>query len=356
MRPSLADTAFAFDGSAVSYGQVVLAAVVWGEWAQLEHEAELGVLYAERARPDPGALAEDDLHSALIGWRRERKLLSADDYNAWLAERGLTLEDMSGYLSRAVAREQASQTPAGVSDDAAEDAGDPARIAEIVYPEAILSGRLRVWAERMARHRAAARALRARGTEIPTVSFPEAEELVASALRAPATGLGDVPTERLRAWAAELTELLRSWDALGEQVAGEESIVRCLSGHRLDWQRLGWEEVVFAREDVAHEAALWVREEGLALSAVAEQAGIHCTVRAAYSYEAGALSRTLGGVRPGELHGPVASESGWLLVHLRERVLPSAADPELRGRAREELLDDALAPHLAGRVEWHARF
>lgn len=356
MRPSLADTAFAFDGSAVSTGQVVLAAVFWGEWAQLEREAELGVLCAERVQRDRGALTEDDLRPALIGWRRDRNLLSADDYQAWLADRSLALEDMSGYLSRTVARERAAQAADGVPDEVAEGGADPALLAEIVYPEAILSGRLRVWAERTARHKAAVRALHAVGTEIPPALPEEVEELVASARRARTSGLGDLPAEQLRAAAAELIESQRSWNLLADQVTGAESIARCLSGHRLDWQRLDWEEAVFAREDVAHEAALWVREEGLELAAVAEQAGIRCTARAAYGYEAGDLARTLGGVRPGELHGPVASEAGWLLVHLRERVLPSAGDPELRARARDELLEDALAAHLVGRVQWHAQF
>jgi hypothetical protein len=34
--------------------------------------------------------------------------------------------------------------------------------------------------------------------------------------------------------------------------------------------------------------------------------------------------------------------------------MPSAEDPQLRERAIGELLEDALAPHLAGRLEWHA--
>ena len=56
----------------------------------------------------------------------------------------------------------------------------------------------------------------------------------------------------------------------------------------------------------------------------------------------------LTGKRPGELVGPIATGSGWRLVQLRERVLPRASDPQLRARAIDELLDDALAPASRG--------
>jgi hypothetical protein len=184
----------------------------------------------------------------------------------------------------------------------------------------------------------------------------DVSQLVAAAKHADASGLDEISVERLRVWGNEVLELEHASSLLVDQLAHDEPIERCLSAHSLDWQRFEWEEATFAREDVAREAGLWVREEGLELSAVAEQAGTVLTVGAAYGYEAREIAGMLTGKRPGELVGPVATDSGWRLVLLRERVLPSAADPQLRVRAIDELLEDALAPHLAGRVEWHARF
>ena len=92
--------------------------------------------------------ADDELRPILVAWRRERQLLSAEDYQAWLAERGLTLEDMSAYLRRSA-----------VGELTADGACDPAALAAAVYPEAILDGRLRAWAQRLAQHEGARRAL-----------------------------------------------------------------------------------------------------------------------------------------------------------------------------------------------------
>jgi hypothetical protein len=345
MRPPLAETAFNFDGRDLATGQVVLAALRWGEWADLEREVRTGLVGVQRMERDGTSVADTELRPILIAWRRERNLLSAEDYQTWLADRGLTLEDMSGYLRRsAVAR---------LTTDGA---CDRAELVAAVYPEAILAGRLSAWAQRLAQHEAARRALRALGAETPRMPAEDVSQLVAAAKHADASGLDEIPVERLRVWGNEVLELEHASSLLVDQLAHDEPIERCLSAHSLDWQRFEWEEATFAREDVAREAGLWVREEGLELSAVAEQADTVLTVGAAYGYEAREIAGMLTGKRPGELVGPVATDSGWRLVLLRERVLPSAADPQLRVRAIDELLEDALAPHLAGRVEWHARF
>jgi hypothetical protein len=344
MRPPLAETAFAFEGRIVTIGQVVLAALRWGEWNDFERAVRTGLVGVQRAERDGASFADAELRPILIAWRRERRLLSAEDYQAWLAERGLTLADMSAYLRRSA-----------VGEITADGGCDPAPLAAAVYPEAILDGRLRAWAQRLAQHEGARRALRARGDETPPMPADEVLELVAAAKRAEASGLDEIPVERLRVWAVEVLELEQAWSLLVDQVAHDELIQRCVSAHRLDWQRREWEEATFAREDVAREASLWVREEGLNLSAVAEQAGTVSTVEAAYGDEARETAHMLTGKRPGELVGPIETSSGWRLVLLRERVLPVAADPQLRARAIDELLDDALAPQLAGRVEWHAR-
>lgn len=344
MRPPLAETAFSFDGRALVTGQVMLAALRWGEWADLEREVRAALVGVQRAERDGASRADDELRPILVAWRRERQLLSAEDYQAWLAERGLTLEDMSAYLRRSA-----------VGELTADVVCDPAVLAAAVYPQAILSGRLRAWAQRLAAQAGARRALRARGGETGPIAAEEVSELVAAARRAEVSGLDEIPVERLRAWAVEVLELEQAWSLLVDQVADDEPIERCLRAHRLDWQRLEWEEATFIREDVAREAALWVRDEGMGLSAVAEQAGTVSTVDAAYGFDAPETAQMLTGKRPGELVGPIATHSGWRLVLLRERVLPSASDPQLRARAIDELLDDALAPALAGRVEWHAR-
>ncbi len=350
MRRALVDAALTFDGRPVPIGQVVLAAVSRGEWAELEREVASSLACLSVRGELPG---DDDLRSRLVAWRRERQLLSAEDYHAWLADRGLTLTDMSEHLRCAAVAEQAT-----ASSEAAgmEPVGDDIRRFEgILYREAILGGRLSAWAQRLAQQQAARRALSSRATELPPPPPEDVTVLVAAAIHAKASGLSEIRVEDLRDWAAEVVTLEQAWRLLADQLDDPALIERCFGAHNFDWQRLEWEEATFARDDVAREVRIWVREEGLSLAAVAERAGASASVNSAYGDDAGELADRLNGKRPGELIGPMATGSGWRLVQLRERVPPTAANPELRARAIAELLEDALAPHLAGRVEWRAR-
>jgi hypothetical protein len=353
MWPQLAETAFTYDGRPLPLGEVVLAAVHRGEWDDLRHAVARGIVCQARAESEGVQVSADEQHRLLVEWRRERRLSSAQDYRAWLTDRGLTLDDMSEHLRRAAVERM---TPP--SGDPTEQAGDHfchgAEFAAVVYQEAILQGRLSGWAEHLMRQEAARRVLHARGTNIPMASAEEVAGLVAAAA-AHASGLAGIPPDELRDWAMEVVVLERAWDLIADHLADDELLERCLRAHRLDWQRLVWEEVTFAREDVAREASLWVREDGRSLSAVAEQAGAVTTLDAAYADDADELARLLTSKRPGELIGPIATGSGWRLMQLRERVLPTSADPELQARVAGELLDDALGPHLAGRVEWRVR-
>jgi hypothetical protein len=126
-----------------------------------------------------------------------------------------------------------------------------------------------------------------------------------------------------------------------------------VAGHRLDWQRLVWEEVTFADEGAAREAALWVREDEIALQEVADLAHVATSVHEAYADDVSELAGLLAAAAPGEPLGPLKSDGGWRLLFIRERIPPSLDDGVLRGRAANELVEDALARHLAGRVSWY---
>jgi hypothetical protein len=348
----LVETAFTYDERPVAIVQVVLAAVSWEAWAHLLRRVELGVVAAARLEREREPLSDEELRPRLVAWRRERRLLAADDYNAWLTVRELTLEDMSAYLRRATASERLGGDLEGVEPKAHAHILDS--VAAAAFPEAILSGELQSWAERLGRQAAAARALARRGLEAGEARPQAVEALLSKARADPRTGLAEVPAERLAVWAADEVALECAWDRVAREVADEGLIKRCVRSHHLDWQRLAWDEATFTREDVALEAAMWVRDESVALDAIAERAGTLAIAGEAYGFDAGELTQLLVGTRPGDLIGPLATAQGWRLLHLRERVPPSSADPQLRARAIAELLEDELAPHLAGRLEWNA--
>ena len=331
-----------FDELRLDWGDVVLAALGWGEWQELEVSLADGLARAAAAggRGElPGARA---MHPAVVAFRRARGLLAGDEYLRWLTDRALTPDDVLAHLARAALVVEAGADPGARAD--------PRELAATIRAEATLGGDLHRWAERLARSAAAARGLAVADGEEPIAPGDRLRALIDAAAADPASGLSE---DDARKRAPRVARLLAAERAFADTVVTRERIAGCLAEHRLDWQRVVWEEVTFAGEGAAREAALWVREEGMALADVADLAHAAAETRVAYCADVPELSGLLVAAAPGDLAGPLAAEEGWRLLRLRERTAPGLEDPALAERARDILVRDAIDRHLAGRVRWH---
>ncbi len=106
---------------------VVERARTTGEWDEIADGARAGLAaIAELGAPPP-----EELDAAAREYRYERGLLAADDLDAWLERRGLTVADWHAYLQRALAR--AAFTGALAQQPVPDD---------LTWAEGICSGRL----------------------------------------------------------------------------------------------------------------------------------------------------------------------------------------------------------------------
>jgi hypothetical protein len=338
--------ALEYDELRFDYGDVVLAAIGWGEWQSLERSLAEGLACYSDADERGEQVEPTVLHAATVAFRRSRGLIAGDDYLRWLADRSLSVADLSAHIVRAVLRESAAERLDEVLG--AHPPGSDA-LVNAIRGEAILCGLLRSWSERLARCAAAAHGLAAEGEE-PAAFDDAISDLVDAAARCHASGLSETQASERAPRIASLGAAERQFS---DRIATPEGIERCLAEHRLDWQRFVWQEVVFASEGAAREAALWVREEGLTLAEAAGMAHARESVREAYCSEAAELSGLLMAASPGELLGPLGGDGSWRLACLHERTPPAVEDPVLRARAAGELVENAIERHLAGRVSWH---
>jgi hypothetical protein len=346
IRSLVNDPALDYDELRFDYGDVVLAAIGWGEWQTLERSLAEGLACVSDADERGEQVEPTVLHAATVAFRRARGLIAGDDYLRWLADRSLSTADLSAHIVRAVLRE----TAAGRLDEVlgADPPGSEA-LVNTIRGEAILGGSLRSWSERLARCAAAAHGLAAEGDQ-PTAFDDAITALVETAARCQASGLSEA---QARERAPRIAALIAAERRFRDRIVTLERIERCVAGHRLDWQRFVWQEVAFASEGAAREAALWVREQGLTLAAVAGMARAPSSVREAYCSETAELSGLLMAAAPGELLGPLTDDGSWRLACLHERTAPTVDDPVLRARAAGELVENAIERHLAGRVSWH---
>ena len=325
----LADVAeapvFATAARTWTWSDVFLATRLWGEWDAL----------LEGTR-DAGA-SSDAVKQAGRDWRVARRLIAGDELKAWLARRRLSVGDWNAYLGRTI----------GVRDPAA--APDPG----LMWAEGACSGAWDAIAERLAHRVAAWDAAGAPGAPKPPPPAWFARMPGAADAREIGVDPDTVATRCGELWAAELAlhELKRS-------AAASDAVASVVAAHNVDWLRVECDWLETGDEDVAREAALRARVDGLALADVARRAGLRLEPRRLYVEELdAALQPRVISAAPGDLLGPVALNGGgparWLVAAVRDKVPPTLDDPEIRARAERTAVGAAVGRLVSERVTWH---
>jgi hypothetical protein len=325
MLPLLDDEILSVGGVTYLGSDLVRAARRWSDWAKLEDQIRQGLACVARADETDDDVGDEELQAAASEFRYERDLLSGEEMEVWLARWALDADDWMEYLRRGLLRERWATELAGT---AARYSVEPEDVEEALPAEAICSGFLTRTARKLAGRAAAAARAREEGWLAEEAFEVDAE----------------VALERIDA----------AFRQFCERIVTEAALAAQLASRRLDWIRMECQCLSLPTLESAREAALCVREDGMDLDEVAGSAG--ASVEAVSDFLEDwepALRDSLLAAGAGALLGPIASGDGFLLVLVREKVLPSLEDPAVRSRAEERLLDAALAREMDTRVTWH---
>lgn len=263
----------------------------------------------------------DEERAAATGFRYERRLYAAQDLEAWLDERGLTVAQWRDYIRGVVLRRR--HEPELVAIMSRYPPTEQA-VEHACGAWGVCSGVFARWAQELAARGAAAHAV----------------------WEADATG-GDPPRpERLDALDA-------LYERFAERAATPERLQATVTARALDWVQVDFDQTVFGNEDAAREALLCVRDDGWSLAEAARAAGTAVHRRSVFLEEVdGAARHQLLRARGGDLVGPLLLPEGPTLAHVRHRVEPSLHAPDVRARAVTELVDEAVAREVDDRVRW----
>lgn len=245
-----------------------------------------------------------DVEATLDAWRYQRDLISAEECEAWLAQRGLGYADLLASMERRLRR------AAPADDDAAEI-------------DALLDASFDEHARELARHAALACENRWRWPQPAESLVPiwHHWQAAASAHCAQAFDLA----ERARELATRAGELTR----------------------------VDYTEVELDSAAALREARLCVLEDRITLTEVAAAAGFPWRAASARLGELPApLAQALEHAAPGQLCVPATDDGRFLLLQLHERAPPSPDDPAVTAaidaRLRQRLLDALVCRH----VQW----
>ena len=281
-----------------------------------------------------------------------RDLITAEDTERWLEERGLTLDDFNGYFVRhywADRLDQASE-PTGLDYRTAADS-----LWDLLIVELQLSGELDRMAQRLAWRLAAADAVRGGSPDLPGAesSDPSAEGAVVEDW-----------VKRLgcdRGWVDEVLRIEAAYKRRCEQLLTPDAVERSLASMRLPLMRIDFETVDVDSLDAVRELAMCVREDGHSMAEVASDG------RYPYERTEAVLEDLPTEVQqkvlfaaPGDVLAPLPHEGGFFVHRLIARSEPDLADDDIRERVERQgtgaslLVADRRLDSLAARAARHA--
>lgn len=339
---------FITDGRTVTVGHVILAAYDRGEldvvWRRLQRHVECE---AASDGVDTAAPEDDQRLQALSdAFRYERDLISAEETERWLEDRGLTLEDFDAYLLRH-AQAEGQEDPEASDAHAEVTATDPRW--PLLIPELWFSGDLDRMATRLAWTFAAAQAERdgppADGRRVPeagAIPPPRRREWPASV---------DDP-----AWRATAADLEAAFQRECRRIGDPHRLARSLPAMRVPLTRVDLEAVETDSLDAVREMTLCVREDGLSLEDAAAQAGFpyECATWFIEDLPDG-LQQKVVCAAPGDLLDPIALDGGFRLYRVLAKEDPDLAVDDVRGRVHQRLTAQQFTDRSASSVRWVLR-
>lgn len=311
--------AFRVDGATYRWAEVFAHARRTGDWHILETDVRQALACRRLVRADGPPLSLETQREAETAFRRARRLHAAEDLEAWLIDRGLTVAQWRRYIrGEALRRRHAPELDTVV---ARYPPGDE-EVAAALPVWGVCSGAFPRWAEELATRAAAAHA----------VCHDEPR---------PVPEPGDLATH----------ETL--FDRFAAAVATPERLEARIASRYLEWLRLDCEVAAFPDADTAAEARLCVRDDGWSLAEAARAGRAARQRRSLLVEEVDADARHhFVRARDGDLLGPLLLAGEPVLVEVHHKHPPSLDDDELRSRASHELVVTAAAREVDDRVTW----
>ena len=337
-------TAFSIESEAYHWRDVVAAAVAWGRWAALERQTGAADARVRAAR-DAGVLpTAAELDAEAREFRYARDLVSADETRRWLARHDLTLERWTASLRRTLVsrRAPAGAPPTSVAEESAD--------GRMVLDDAICSGAL----ESIGRELAARAAAAVAAPDEPALDGGNGSTSAYPGGGAAPPPPGIMPTEAFARALATVARVDRGWQRVRARALTPEQLRAQIGAHQLDWVRLDCATLAFGDVEIAREAFLSVRDDGLPLADVAVAARVPLQERGFFLEEVEPpLRDRFIGAHEGELVGPLGGAQGTATLYLvRRKTLPSPDDPVVRERAERGVLQSLLGRESARRVRW----
>ena len=338
------------DGRTYTLSDVVAAAHFRGDleepWRRM-----LQRLAADEAAADRDLETDDDALQALSDeFRSDRDLITAEETETWLEQRGLTLDDFNDHFVRAY---WGDALGAKVEPQEVDFIEASEELREMLNVELLLSGDFEQMATELswqvaARRAAADETVGPEALAVERAEFFERAEIDEDELAAWLEGLG-----RDAAWFEEMLALAASYRHARATLVTDEMCRAELSVARLHLAQIDVETIELESRNAAREALMCVRNDGMSLAEVAAES--------CYPHQRGTvlledmpadLHERVLCAAPGELLEPVPHGDGFQVCRIHQKSEPTLEDPEVRSRIEDRILGQTFADLCSRHVRW----
>ena len=301
------------------------------KWQKFLHH----VAAEERADELELELDESAISAAAEEFRYRHDLITAEETEAWLANRGLTFDDFSDYFARQYC---VGAVDEGFSPEQIGYTSAAPELRDLFVAELILSGTLEDMTTKLMWRLAAGCA----GKEL-------ASEAITAEKRKFLHRIGIEPAQlahwleemgRDSQWLNEMLAIEAAYGAHCDALLVPEARQRELMALRLRLTRFEIELIELESHDAAQEALFCVREDGMSMEEVATE-GRYPYRRADFLLEdlpADAQQKYFSG-SPGDVLEPTPHGDGFELCRIIKKVEPRLEDPSVKSRVDQRLLD-----------------
>jgi hypothetical protein len=315
------------------------AAIFRGEldvrWKEFLHQV------AAEARADELELEPDEsaISRAAEAFRYEHDLITAEETEAWLANRGLTLDAFADYLTREY---YASTLQEEIIPEEIEYSSAEAELRQSFLAELILSGEL----DQMTRDLILRLAARCAGKEPApdAISAEKQKFLHRHGLKSAQLASWLEQLKRDSIWLDEMLAMEAAYRKHCDTLLVPEARQRELLALRLPLTRFETEVIEVESLDAAREALFCVREDGMSMEEVATE-GRYPYRRVDFILEdlpTDSQHRFLS-VSAGDVLQPLAHGDGFELCRILKKIEPQPDDPNVKSRIDQRLVDRHFA-------------
>jgi hypothetical protein len=327
---------------------VVDCALVRGEidplWKEFLRVAECDRLANERELE----LDDSALDSAAIAFRYKHDLITAEETERWLEDRGVSLAEFSDYFARQYWGRSYSGTldpPKSSYETASPEEKD------LFLADLILSGSLDRMAERLS-YRVAAQADEASDNK---ASLDDARTRFLAAAKIAHAELADwlALLGRDQEWLDETLAAEAVYQQRVSQILTEQALQKELAPMQLNLTRFQLETVEVDSRNAAAEVVACVRNDGMEMSEVAEESRypFHRSEVLLEDIPLEQQQRFLS-VKAGTLFDPIPRGDAFEVWRVKTRTEPSLQDPLIRARLESRIVDRCFNELLSKYVDW----